>query len=162
MPDSLSALRAAEFPQLSTCSDLDSAGAMVLSQSQCACFPALARSASAPPHSAGQFSAAANALESLRSRVCHLCGTTASHYFVVFAHNATHALRLFGDLFPWGPSGHLSYLRDNHTSILGLLAAVEGRGCGRECVEGAPAVWASHVFAYLLQSKLSGRRYLLS
>jgi len=59
----------------------------------------------------------------------HYFNANPNHYDVIFTNNATGAMKLVGESFPWkkGQSS-LQYLREAHTSLLGLRAFAEYNG----------------------------------
>jgi hypothetical protein len=49
--------------------------------------------------------------------------------------NATAAIKLVGECFPWKHGGELRYLTHNHTSVLGLRELARARGITVTCVD---------------------------
>lgn len=73
-------------------------------------------------------------VDQVRYKILESLNTNADEYSVVFASGATGALKLLGETFEFVcDSGCFSYLRDNHTSVLGLREIVGTRNI--KCVE---------------------------
>jgi len=81
------------------------------------------------PHTAKAETAA---VREARLKVLKHFGSEFGEYEIVFTSGATGAIKVVGDYFPFNERGAaMSYLSDNHTSVLGLrnLARSEGASC---------------------------------
>jgi molybdenum cofactor sulfurtransferase len=73
------------------------------------------------PHSINPTSLAMTELvEEARKSVLHYFNASADEYVVIFTANATGALRLIGEAYPFGNDGHLVITYDNHNSVVGI------------------------------------------
>ncbi|MGW4651046.1 aminotransferase class V-fold PLP-dependent enzyme [Kitasatospora sp. NPDC004289] len=118
------ALRAADFPYL------DASGQAYLDYTGAALPPLslvrghaerLASAVYGNPHSASPSSGLSTRLaEEARRAVLEFCGAPAEEYVVVFTPNATGALRLVAEAYPFGPERGLLMLGDDHNSVLGI------------------------------------------
>ncbi|HMQ32177.1 MAG TPA: aminotransferase class V-fold PLP-dependent enzyme [Chloroflexaceae bacterium] len=131
------------------------------------------------PHSASPASAAATELvERTRATVLAYLGASPDEYAVIFTANASGALRLVGEAYPFQPGGRLLLSADNHNSVNGLreFARAEGalyryaplRGAemrldepALEALLGEPAAGGERLFAYPAQSNFSGVQHPL-
>ena len=86
------------------------------------------------PNAQGPASQAATALAS-RTRACVLSFFNAApdDYAVIFTANATGALRLVGEAYPFMPEGHLLLCADNHNSVNGIREFARARGAPVSC-----------------------------
>ncbi|MGH2866723.1 MAG: aminotransferase class V-fold PLP-dependent enzyme [Solirubrobacteraceae bacterium] len=81
------------------------------------------------PHSLNPTSSTATALiERARERVLSYFGASTDEYEVIFTPNATGALRLVGEAYPFGPGDQLLLLSDNHNSVNGIREFASARG----------------------------------
>jgi selenocysteine lyase/cysteine desulfurase len=128
---SLDALRASEYSRLdeSEHTYLDYTGGGMYAGSQVRDHAAiLASSAFGNPHSASLASITTTSLvEETRREVLAFFGAT-DRYTAVFALNATAAIKLVGEAFPFGPGGRCLLTTDNHNSVNGIreFAAAAG------------------------------------
>ena len=101
----LARLRATEFSRLRGTAYLDHAGAALYSEAQVAdAARALARTVLGNPHSgAGASGASDAALDAARRATLAWCRAPPGEYVVVFTANATAALKLVAEAFPWTP-----------------------------------------------------------
>jgi selenocysteine lyase/cysteine desulfurase len=73
------------------------------------------------PHSANPASLESTSLlERCRRRVLRFFGADDSEYAVVFTANASHALKLVGESYPFAPGDQLLLTFDNHNSVNGI------------------------------------------
>ena len=73
------------------------------------------------PHSNNPTSLAATALvERTRAQVCEFFHAPPDEYLCVFTPNATGALRLVGESYPFEPGGTFALTFDNHNSVNGI------------------------------------------
>ncbi len=73
------------------------------------------------PHSDNPTSLASSALvERTRDVVCDFFRVPRSEYLCVFTANASAALRLIGESYPFAPGGRFALTADNHNSVNGL------------------------------------------
>ncbi|MFJ8045242.1 aminotransferase class V-fold PLP-dependent enzyme [Kitasatospora sp. NPDC096147] len=118
------ALRAEEFPYLEASGQayLDYTGAALPPLSLVRGHAErLASAVYGNPHSASPASGLSTRLaEQARRAVLDFCGAPADDYVVVFTPNATGALRLVAEAYPFGPERGLLMLGDDHNSVLGI------------------------------------------
>ncbi len=132
------------------------------------------------PHSSSPASTVATDLvEKTRARVLRFFNARPDEYAVVFAANASNALKLVGEAYPFGPGGHLLLTFDNHNSVNGIREFARGRGAHityvplrppemqtpdaeiRRALDNRPAGGAPSLFAYPAQSNFSGVQHPL-
>ena len=90
------------------------------------CF---ARSVLGNPHSNNPTSLAATALvERARPVVCEFFNAPPDEYLCVFTANATGALRLVGESYPFEPGGTFALTFDNHNSVNGIREFARRKG----------------------------------
>ena len=122
------ALLSAEFPQLRGQTYLDHAGATLYSRSQVedlSCH--LLSSLHSNPHSS--LAGAELVAEARSSLLAFLGPGAAEHYTVVFTAGATAAIKLVGEVYPWGPGGLVLH-EESHTSAVGLRELALAGGAG--------------------------------
>ncbi len=125
------------------------------------------------PHSESPASARATAIvETARHDVLDFFGADPAEYVVVFTANASAALKLIGEAYPFGGRSRFALAQDNHNSVQGIRAYAERRGA--EVVnlpldrdlrldggEVPPAGEDPSLFAYPAQSNFSGVQHPL-
>jgi selenocysteine lyase/cysteine desulfurase len=172
-------LRATEYRRLDACEQvyLDYTGGAPYAESQLAEHIRLLRGAVfGNPHSVNPTSSAATALvERARAAVLRFFAAPEGEYECVFTANATGALRLVGEAYPFG---RFLATSDNHNSVNGLREFARAQGARTQYVPlDAPdlrvdeAVLARHLddpdgrgpklFAYPAQSNFSGVKHPL-
>jgi molybdenum cofactor sulfurtransferase len=100
-------------------------------------------------------------------------------YEVIFTANASHALKLVSDSYPFQRGGKFVLIIDNHTSFLGIRELARARGCSSEnirltasdlgidkialfsCLSPDSAGQPPRLFAYPVQSDYSILQHLL-
>ena len=131
------------------------------------------------PHSANPASALAGKLiERCREHVLRFFNASPDEYAVVFTANASHALKLVGEAYPFAPGEHLLLTFDNHNSVNGIREFDRAHGARTTYVpvtppdmrvdesllirllDRAPA-GRHHLFAYPAQSNFSGVQHPL-
>ena len=81
------------------------------------------------PHSANPSSSRSDAaIEGVRAQVLAWLGADPAEYQVVFTASATAAAKLVGEAFPWGAGSTYAYLRESHTSMLGVRGYAQAAG----------------------------------
>lgn len=119
------------------------------------------------------------AVESCRRHILRFFNADPCEYEVVFTANASHALKLVGESYPFQPGGRLLLTFDNHNSVNGIREFDRARGASTSYVpltlpelrvsdeelerylgEADPA--CDNLFAYPAQSNFSGVRHPLS
>ncbi len=81
------------------------------------------------PHSASPSSTAHDARSSSRrARRCSTTSTRADDYTAIFTPNATGALKLVGESYPFAPGGRLLLTFDNHNSVNGIREFARAKG----------------------------------
>ena len=122
--EALDALRAAEFQRLDDqrIVYLDYTGgglyppSIVIHQAEF-----LATHVLGNPHSVNRTSAlAGERIESCRAHVLRFFNASPNEYAVVFTANASHALKLVGEAYPFDPGDQLLLTFDNHNSVNGI------------------------------------------
>jgi selenocysteine lyase/cysteine desulfurase len=95
----------------------------------------LARGVFGNPHSGSLTSGATTTLvEQTRRHVLSYFNAPAGAYTVVFTQNATAALKLVGESYPFGPDGRYALLFDNHNSVNGIREFACAKGASVEYV----------------------------
>jgi selenocysteine lyase/cysteine desulfurase len=128
----LDQLRATDYPRLDQHNQvyLDYTGGSLYAETQLEQHLALLRSGIfGNPHSTNPTSTAmTNHVERARRFVLSYFHTSADDYVVVFTLNASAALKLIGESFPFVPGSRLLLTFDNHNSVNGIreLARVKG------------------------------------
>uniref|UniRef100_A0A1D1Z618 Molybdenum cofactor sulfurase n=1 Tax=Anthurium amnicola TaxID=1678845 RepID=A0A1D1Z618_9ARAE len=124
-------IREEEYPQLKSGFYLDHAGTTTYPQSTLENLKAdLTDNLYGNPHSKSPSSMlATKKVEAVRNQILNYFDCTPGDYQVVFTQNATAAIKLVGEIFPWqGERSWFKYLRENHTSIVGLRALAKESG----------------------------------
>src|SRR6516165_7947040 len=81
------------------------------------------------PHSINPTSAASTELvERARAYVLDFFRASPEEYVAIFTPNATGALRLVGEAYPFGPGGRFLLTADNHNSVNGIREFAKRRG----------------------------------
>ena len=175
--DALAALRAQEYSRLDTYGHvyLDYTGGGLYAQSQLDDHMALLREGVfGNPHSANPTSLAMTHLvEAARAYVLDYFKADPKEYAAIFTQNASGALKLVGESYPFAPGGHYLLTFDNHNSVNGIREFARAKGAERTYVPVLPpelridasrlnelldqAVPGTHnLFAYPAQSNFSG------
>ena len=82
------------------------------------------------PHSTNPASALATTyVEQARLSVLDFFNADPNDYVVIFTANATHALRLVGEAYPFDPGGEYLLTFDNHNSVNGIREFARARNC---------------------------------
>jgi selenocysteine lyase/cysteine desulfurase len=128
----LDSLRANDFSRLDRLGHtyLDYTGSGLYSETQVRRHAALLRDqVFGNPHSISPTSrASTEAVESCRRRVLSFLNAAPDEYVVVFTANATHALRLVGESYPFGPGSDFLLTFDNHNSVNGIREFARAHG----------------------------------
>src|SRR5690606_36909739 len=124
MTESMQALREREFGRL------DAVGEVYLDHTGSALYPEslvrkhcewLTRSVLGNPHSRNPTSrAATEVVESARRRILEFFRADPSEYEVIFTLNATGALKLVGEAYPFEARSVFRLTADNHNSVNGI------------------------------------------
>ncbi|MFM7035419.1 MAG: aminotransferase class V-fold PLP-dependent enzyme [Planctomycetia bacterium] len=121
---SIDALRRTEYPRLAASGEayLDYTGASLHADSQVARHAELLRSnLLGNPHSVNRSSRnATRFVDSARTAVLEYFRAPPGEYDVIFTPNATGALRLVGECYPFGPERRFLLTQDNHNSVNGI------------------------------------------
>jgi molybdenum cofactor sulfurtransferase len=81
------------------------------------------------PHSQNQASSAmSQRIEATRTQILKFFHAAPEEYEVIFTPNATGALRLVGESYPFGPDGHYLLTLDNHNSVNGIREFARAKG----------------------------------
>lgn len=127
----LDARRASDYARLDAGGHvyLDYTGAGLYAQSQVQAHAALLEAGVfGNPHSASPASAASTDLVERARRAVLRWFNAERDYVVVFTQNATAALKLVGEAYPFAPGGQLLLASDNHNSVNGLREYARARG----------------------------------
>jgi selenocysteine lyase/cysteine desulfurase len=132
------------------------------------------------PHSSNPTSAAATRLiESCRKRVLAFFGASSDEYVVIFTANASQALKLVGESYPFAAGDQFLLTFDNHNSVNGIREFDRARGAETTYVPVRPPELrvdeaaldrylerarpgGHNLFAYPAQSNFSGVQHPLS
>ena len=131
------------------------------------------------PHSGSPASSESTEIvERCRRRVLEFFGADEDEYALVFTANASHALKLVGESYPFAPGDQLLLTFDNHNSVNGIREFDRARGARTLylpmvppelrvdegaldlCLEGADP-GGHNLFAYPAQSNFSGVQHPL-
>ena len=170
-------LRAREF------SRLDANGIVYLDYTGSALYPAslvrrdarrLATRVAGNPHSEhGPSRVSSEAIDAARMRMLRFVDADPAEYDVVFTSNASGAMRILAEAFPFGDASRLVLTADNHNSVNGLRLRASRRRAAVEyvplddtmrAVDPSPflkPVEAPSLFAFPAQSNFSGMRHPL-
>ena len=100
----------------------------------------LADAAFGNPHSQNVPSQGATGrVEATRARILEFFRASPEEYEVIFTPNATGALRLVGESYPFGPGGRYLLTFDNHNSVNGIRQFARARGASVSYVPLNPA-----------------------
>ena len=128
----LDELRATEYARLDARGEvyLDYCGGSLYATSQVEEHQRLLReTVFGNPHSANPTSSAATALvEAARTAVLRFFRAAESEYDCIFTANASGALRLVGEAYPFGPAGRFLATADNHNSVNGIRQFARAKG----------------------------------
>ena len=131
------------------------------------------------PHSSNPTSAAATTLiESCRARILRFFNAPEEEYAVVFTANASHALKLVGESYPFQPGDRFLLTFDNHNSVNGIREFDRARGAHTTYIPVLPPdlraddaavadalerhrTGRHHLFAFPAQSNFSGVQHPL-
>ncbi len=131
------------------------------------------------PHSTNLTSMAATELvERARYYVLEFFNASPDEYVVIFTQNATGALKLVGEAYPFGPDGNYLLTYDNHNSVNGIREFARARGAMVTYIPLVPPdlrvdeskleqglmlaqPMGHHLFAYPAQSNFSGVQHPL-
>lgn len=126
------------------------------------------------PHSENPASQAATRIvENARVQVLDFFGADADDYTVVFTSNASAALKLVGEAFPFREGSRFTLPEDNHNSVQGIRVYAEAKGASTTYLpldselrlvpdaEIPPAGDAPSLFAFPGQSNFSGVKHSL-
>jgi molybdenum cofactor sulfurtransferase len=129
---SLDALRAREYARLDDLEHtyLDYTGGGLYAESQLReHFELLRRNVFGNPHSLNPTSRATTELvERARASVLDFFHASPDEYAVIFTANASHALKLVGESYPFQPGGQFLLLFDNHNSVNGIREFARAKG----------------------------------
>ncbi len=126
------------------------------------------------PHSENPTSRAMTELvEQARKDVLHFFRAAPNEYTAIFTPNASGALKLVGESYPFSAGGHFALTYDNHNSVNGIREYARAKGAeltyipvtapdlrldeaGLQTLLNAPANGATRLLAYPAQSNFSG------
>jgi molybdenum cofactor sulfurtransferase len=131
------------------------------------------------PHSSNPTSRAATRLiENTRASILQFFHADPAEYTIIFTQNASGALKLVGESYPFGPGDHYLLTFDNHNSVNGIREFAHAKGAevtyipvclpdlraDTEALEAGLALATAHknnLFAYPAQSNFSGVQHPL-
>ena len=176
-------MRSTEYGRIDAHGDvyLDYTGGSVYAQSQLdEHMRLLQESVYGNPHSVNPTSSASTQLvEDARAAVLRYFNADESEYECVFTPNATGALRLVGEAYPFGPDDQFLATFDNHNSVNGIREFAHAKGAGSAYVpleapdlrvadgllerylDEAAGEGRHNLFAYPAQSNFSGVKHPL-
>lgn len=178
----VAALRAREFARLDEAGHvyLDYTGAGLYGLSQIRRhLSLLERDVLGNPHSENPTSRHATELsEGARHHVLRFFNASPEEYGVIFTGNASQALKLVGESYPFGPGGRFLLTFDNHNSVNGIREFARARGADITYIPVSPpdlrvdpvgvsrelerpAAGGERLFAYPAQSNFSGVQHSL-
>lgn len=180
--DGLDLLRARDYARLDALDEtyLDYTGGGLYAESQVrAHHELLAGGLFGNPHSNSPASRSSTELaDAARRAILAFVNASPDEYTVVFTGNASGALKLVGEAFPFGPGSRYLLTADNHNSVNGIRRFAESRGAEVtylplsvpdlrhdeaevvDALDRAPA-GQRHLFAFPAQSNYSGVRHPL-
>jgi selenocysteine lyase/cysteine desulfurase len=179
----LDALRASDFSRLDAGGHVyvDYTGASLYAESHVAAHAdQLAREVFGNPHSGSLSSAASTRLvEDTRQRVLAYFDAPPDDYTAIFTLNASAAIKLVGEAYPFEPGGRCLLTFDNHNSVNGIREFAGARGARVDYAPlttpdlaidrgrllellAAPANPGGRLFAFPAQSNFSGVKHPLS
>lgn len=130
----LDRLRATEYRRLDETGQvyLDYTGGSLYAESQLEAHMALLRRhVFGNPHSHNPTSLAMTHLvEQARAYVLEFFNAPPSDYTAIFTSNASGALKLVGESYPFGPGGHFVLASDDHNSVNGIREFARAKGAG--------------------------------
>ena len=175
----LDEMRAAEYARLDQKGVvyLDYTGAGLYSDSQIHQHMALLRdSVFGNPHSINEASEAATLwVDRVRAYVLDFFNASPDEYVAIFTSNATAAIKLVGESYPFAPGDRYLLTFDNHNSVNGIREFARSKGAAIAYVPVIPPELridesslrkeldmpgGRNLFAYPAQSNLSGRSIL--
>jgi molybdenum cofactor sulfurtransferase len=179
--ESLDAVRATEFERLDRLAHvyLDYTGSSLYGASQIERHARLLLdNVLGNPHSQNLTSVeASKAVREARESVLAFFNASADDYCVVFTGNASHALKLVGESYPFSPSGTFLLTFDNHNSVNGIREFAKSHGASVTYIPIIPPDMRADVrflenalheprsgdrlFAYPAQSNFSGVQHPL-
>ncbi|RIA94014.1 pyridoxal phosphate-dependent transferase [Glomus cerebriforme] len=120
-------IREEEYPQLKNEIYLDHTGATTFARSAVVNFNNdILTNLYGNPHSNSPSSRLSSMrIEQVRKRVLSHFGTNEKDYTVIFTQNATAAIKLVGEMFPWTEKSTYKNLRESHNSVNGLRRFLE-------------------------------------
>ncbi|MGD0377568.1 MAG: aminotransferase class V-fold PLP-dependent enzyme [Streptosporangiaceae bacterium] len=100
-------------------------------------------------------------VEATRAQILEFFRASPEEYEVIFTPNATGALRLVGESYPFGPGGRYLLTFDNHNSVNGIRQFARARGASVSYVPLAPADLrvSQQALARHLQAATPARRF---
>jgi len=181
--ENLKTLRAAEYQRLDDLGHvyLDYTGGGLYAESQLNEHMAMLKSGVfGNPHSSNPTSLAMTTLaEHARAYVLEYFNASPDEYAVIFTQNASGALKLVGESYPFAPGGQYVLTFDNHNSVNGIREFARGKGARFSYVpvlppelrldegrlielldQGQPEY--PNLFAYPAQSNFSGVQHSLT
>lgn len=144
---------------------LDHAGATQYSEKQMQQICAnLSSSVYCNPHTS---KTTEDVVDQVRYKILRHFNTTTDDYSVVFTSGATASLKLIAETFDFNENGSFVYLRDNHTSVLGMREVVQTKRI--KCLEQSDLLNDRNVcdgkgnslFVFPAQSNFNGHKYPL-
>jgi molybdenum cofactor sulfurtransferase len=160
----LDALRRAEYGRLDRAGHiyLDYTGAGLYADSQIrAHMDLLLGNVFGNPHSSNPTSLTMTHLvERARAAILEFFGASADEYMVIFTPNASGALKLVGESYPFGPGDHYLLTFDNHNSVNGIREFARAKGAQVTYVPVLPPdmrIEEGQLAAHLEQAQSGGR-----
>ncbi|CAG8505089.1 15397_t:CDS:2 [Acaulospora morrowiae] len=126
----IDSIRENEYPQLKGAVYLDHSGATTYAKSILTSYHSdLTRNLFGNPHSNNPSSSlTSHRVEQVRLRILQHFDANPEDYQVIFTPNATGAIKVAGEMFPWTNKTKFMYLRESHNSLVGLRRYAEEFG----------------------------------
>lgn len=141
-PANLNEIRNSEMRHLSQDSVyLDYTGAGVYSDYSFDLYEKCMLSHYFPDHSLRSAKITSNdKINEIRNEILEFVGANPNEYSVVFVASATQALKLIGEVFPWGKNSLYLYTKYNHNSVLGIRQYVLNANASFKPIEWPPKI----------------------
>lgn len=103
-------------------------------------------------------------IDQVRFKILSGFNTTSNEYSVIFTAGATASLKLLAETFEFSANGGFAYLRDNHTSVLGMreivrtenIHCIEHRDFLNDNFDGGKSFKGNSLYVYSAQCNFNG------
>lgn len=109
-------------------------------------------------------------IDQVRYKILNFFNTTTDDYEIIFTSGSTESLKLVAETFDFGANGVFAYLRDNHTSVLGMrevintneIVCVEHDEYIKNCLRNTKlSATDNNLFIFSAQNNFNGFKYPL-